>query len=270
MLKEGDKTPVYAVVAPSLATQVPSVGKAVTALKQLGFAKVFEAALGADMVSDAEAKELAEKGFLTSSCCPTFVSFIKKNFPAFKENISHNLSPMATVSKFIKEAEPSCKIIFIGPCIAKKKEIQLDSVKPYVDLTLTFEEIQAIVDAKGIAPLTELEETPLDQASFYGRIFARAGGLSDAVKQALSEQGSDFEVKPLAVDGLDGCRTALIRAKSPNRDFNFIEGMGCAGGCIGGPCCLTHEVRDKAEVDRYGHQASAPTIKDAIKGAKGV
>ena len=269
ILKDSDfskKYPVYAIVAPSIATQLQSVkiGQVVTALEKLGFAKVVEAALGADMVSYNEAKELEEKGFLTSSCCPTFVSFIKKNFPTLVDNISHNLSPMATIAKWIKEHNPECKIMFIGPCIAKKKEIQDERVKPIVDVSLTFEEMQAMFSAREI-DVPSLEEHQLDDASYYGRIFARAGGLTEAVKKALKEQGSSFEAKPISVDGLDNCRLALSKAKMPNRDFNFIEGMGCVGGCIGGPCCLTHELRDKTNVDKYGQEASAPSIEKAIE-----
>ena len=264
---EGSKKyPVYAIVAPSIASQFKGVtlGQVVSAIEKLGFRSVVEAALGADMVAYKEAAELAEKGFLTSSCCPTFVTFIKKYYPELADKISTNLSPMATIAKWIKEHNPNCKIMFIGPCIAKKQEIKDEKVSKYVDVTLTFEELQAMIDAKEI-DLKSLEESPLDNASYYGRIFARAGGLTDAVKEALKEQNSDFEAKPIAVDGLENCRLALIKAKGGNIDFNFIEGMGCIGGCIGGPCCLTHEVRDKMEVDKYGHESKEKTIQDAIK-----
>ena len=113
---------VYAVVAPSISSQFTyaKLGQVITGLKELGFHTVIEAALGADMVAQAESKELAEKGFLTSSCCPAFVDFIEKNYPSLVANISHNLSPMATIAKYIKEHEAPCKIVFIGPCTAKK------------------------------------------------------------------------------------------------------------------------------------------------------
>ena len=269
ILKDSDfsnKYPVYAIVAPSIATQYKGVklGQVVAAIQRLGFRSVVEAALGADMVSYSEAKELEEKGFLTSSCCPTFVSFIKKYYPELTDKISHNLSPMATIAKWIKEHNPNCKIMFIGPCISKKQEIKDPRVSPYVDVTLTFEELQAMIDAREI-DVSSLEESPLDNASYYGRIFARAGGLTDAVKEALKEQGSTFEAKPISVDGLENCRLALIKAKGGNVDFNFIEGMGCIGGCIGGPACLSHELRDKMEVDKYGHESKETTITDSIK-----
>lgn len=268
LIKESDfskKFPIYAVVAPSIAAQTRdySLGQLVTAIKQLGFKDVVEAALGADMVAYSEAKELEEKGFLTSSCCPAFVSYIEKYFPQLKDNISHNLSPMATIGKWIKDHNENAKVIFIGPCVAKKKEIYRDEVKGIIDYTLTFEELQALIDARDI-DANSLEESPLDNASYYGRIFARSGGLSDAVKQALIEQNSSFEVKPLALDGIDNCKLGLLKAKSPTRDFNFIEGMACCNGCIGGPCMLTHELRNKADVDKYGRSAKESTINGSI------
>ena len=144
------------------------------------------------MVAQAESKELAEKGFLTSSCCPAFVQYIKSAFPQMLEYVSHNLSPMATLAKYIKNAEATAKVVFIGPCTAKKAEAQLDTVKPYVDAVLTFEELQALLDSKDI-DITTLAEDVLDNASYFGRIFARSGGLSDAVVQGLKEQGlEDF------------------------------------------------------------------------------
>ncbi len=268
LIKESDfskKFPIYAVVAPSIAAQTRdySLGQLVTAIKQLGFKDVVEAALGADMVAYSEAKELEEKGFLTSSCCPAFVSYIEKYFPQLKDNISHNLSPMATIGKWIKDHNENAKVIFIGPCVAKKKEIYRDEVKGIIDYTLTFEELQALIDARDI-DANSLEESPLDNASYYGRIFARSGGLSDAVRQALIEQNSSFEVKPLALDGIDNCKLGLLKAKSPTRDFNFIEGMACCNGCIGGPCMLTHELRNKADVDKYGRSAKESTINGSI------
>ena len=129
-----EKYKVYAVVAPSISSQFnyAKLGQVITALKKLGFYTVVEAALGADMVAHTESLELVEKGFLTSSCCPAFVTYIKNEFPNLVQHISHNLSPMATIAKYLKENDPTCKVIFIGPCTAKKKEIQQEEVKKYV------------------------------------------------------------------------------------------------------------------------------------------
>lgn len=215
------------------------------------------------MVAYDEAKELEEKGFLTSSCCPAFVSYIEKYFPQLKEHISSNLSPMATIAKWIKEHNKDARVVFVGPCVAKKMEILRPEVKHYVDYTLTFEELQALIDSRDI-DIHSLEESPLDNASYFGRIFARSGGLSDAVKEALKEQNSTFEVKPLALDGIDNCKLGLLKAKSPTKDFNFIEGMACCSGCIGGPCMLTHELRNKADVDKYGKSAKENSIAGSI------
>ncbi len=256
---------VYAVVAPSISSQFTyaKLGQVIAGLKNLGFFTVVEAALGADMVAHAESRELYEKGFLTSSCCPAFVSYIKSSFPSLLPLVSHNLSPMATLAKYIKETDKNAKIVFIGPCTAKKAEAQLETVKPYIDAVLTFEELQALFDSKNI-DITQLGEDVLDNASYFGRIFARSGGLSDAVKQGLNEQKLDFDLKAVACDGIEECRVALLKKSKNVLDANFIEGMACVGGCIGGAGCLTHGEKNKSEVDKYGKQALEKNISDAI------
>ena len=223
---------------------------------------VIEAALGADMVAQAESKELAEKGFLTSSCCPAFVQYVKSAFPALLPYVSHNLSPMAILAKYIKGTDPTAKVVFIGPCTAKKAEAQLDSVKPYIDSVMTFEELQALYDSCDI-DITSLDEDVLDNASFYGRIFARSGGLSDAVAQGLKEQNIEFDLKAIPCDGIEECRMALLKKQKNVLDANFIEGMACIGGCIGGAGCLTHGEKNRAQVDVYGREEFEKTISEA-------
>ncbi len=266
----GENYKLYAVIAPAISSQFKhaKLGQVISGIKALGFTGIVEAALGADMVAYSESRELAERGFLTSSCCPAFVSYIEKSFPELREYISHNLSPMATVSKHIKEKDPTAKVVFIGPCTAKKGEIQKDTVKGYVDAVLTFEELQALLDSRDIE-ITELPEDTLDDASYFGRIFARSGGLTDAVAEALKEQGlSGFEFKPIACDGIEACRVALLRKAKNILDANFVEGMVCSGGCIGGAGCLTHGEKNKADVDKYGRAANDKTIEEAIKNLK--
>ena len=263
---EGNKNyKVYAVVAPSISSQFnyAKLGQVISGLKELGFYTVVEAALGADMVAMEESKELAEKGFLTSSCCPAFVSYVKSAFPELTEHISHNMSPMAALGKYIKETSEGAKVVFIGPCTAKKAEAQLDSVKPHVDSVLTFEELQALFDSRDI-DITTLGEDVLDNASYFGRIFARSGGLSDAVAQAMKEQNIEFDLKPEVCDGIEACRMALLTKSKYVLNANFIEGMACVGGCIGGAGCLTHGEKNKAEVDKYGREAMEKTISDAV------
>lgn len=265
------KYKLYAVVAPSISSQFTyaKLGQVISGIKQLGFHAVVEAALGADMVAYAESKELTEKGFLTSSCCPAFVDYVHKNFPALIDNISHNLSPAATIAKYIKETTPDAKIVFIGPCTAKKAEYSKEELRQYIDSTITFEELQALLDGKDI-DITTLDEDVLDNASYYGRIFARSGGLSDAVAQALKEQelDKDFELKAVACDGIEQCRMALLKASKNVLQGNFIEGMACVGGCIGGAGCLTHGEKNKTEVDKYGNEAMEKTITDALSQLK--
>ena len=105
----------------------------------------------------------------------------------------------------------------------------------------------------------------LDNASYFGRIFARSGGLSDAVAEAFKEQSITFDLKPCACDGIEECKLALLKKSKNLLDANFIEGMACIGGCIGGAGCLTHGEKNKAQVDKYGKEALEKTITDAIR-----
>ena len=260
------KYKVYALVAPAIGSQMnyAKLGQVITGIRELGFHAVVEVALGADMVALSESKELTEKGFLASSCCPAFVRYIKTAFPALAPYISHNQSPMAVLARYIKEHDPDTKTVFIGPCTAKKAEAQLETVKPWVDAAITFEELQALLDSRDI-DLTALEEAELDNASYFGRIFARSGGLSDAVAEALKEQHlDDFALKACACDGIEECKAALMRKSRNALDANFIEGMACVSGCIGGAGNLTHGEKNKAAVDKYGHEALEKTIRDAV------
>ncbi len=268
--EENKKYKVYAIVAPSIASQFTYVklGQVVQGLKELGFHSVVEVALGADKVADLETKELVEKGFLTSSCCPAFVDYIDKHYPEFKKDVSHNLSPAALLGQYIKSNDETAKVVFIGPCTAKKMEMNRPDAVGTMDTVMTFEELQALFDSKDIN-LNDLEEEVLDNASYFGRIFARGGGLTDAVKQAIIEnEVEDFEFRPYVCDGLDEIKMALLKL-SKNIDIgNFIEGMACKGGCINGAGCIVHGNRNKAQIDKYGKLAMEKTIKEAISVLK--
>ena len=263
------KYKVYAIVAPSISSQFTyaKLGQVIKGLKELGFYTVIEAALGADMVAQAESKELAEKGFLTSSCCPAFVQYIKSAFPKLLPLVSHNPSPMVALAQYLKSTDETAKVVFIGPCTAKKAEAQLEHAKPFVDVVLTFEELQALYDSKDV-DITTLGEDVLDNASYFGRIFARSGGLCDAVAQSLKEQNIDFKVNPAICDGIEECRMALLKKSKNALPNNFIEGMACVGGCIGGAGCLTHGEKNKKQVDDYGREALEKTITDAVSVLK--
>ncbi len=264
MLKDKplDDKRIFAIVAPSIASQFTyaSLPQVITGIKMLGVDDVVEAALGADYAAMEEAMELSEKGVLTSSCCPSFVAYVKKHFPSLEDYVSHNPSPMAIVADFIRELHPDAGILFVGPCVSKKRE----ATNTEVDHVLTFEELQSLIDAFEIE-LPRLRGSTLDNASFYGRIFARSGGLSDAIREAMEEQDIDFDFKPVACNGIKEAKGALLKLKAGRLNGNFIEGMACEGGCIGGPCCLSHGPKNAKEVDNYGKEAHEKTIREAVR-----
>lgn len=260
---------VYAMIAPAIASQFKyaKFGQVLKAIKLLGFTHVEEVASGADVVSAKEAEELVEKGFLTSSCCPAFVSYIEKNFPTLIGHISTNLSPAGTIAKIIKQKDPTAKTVFIGPCTAKKREFQREEYSGLVDSVITFEELQALIDSKNI-DVTALEEESINNASYYGRVFARSGGLTEAVQEAVLESGSSFELKSIACNGIEECKIALLKASKGVLPYNFIEGMVCKGGCVGGAGCLNHDVQNAKKVDDYAREAGEKTIRESVNNTK--
>ena len=271
--KEDKNIHVYAVVAPAISSQFThaKLGQVVSGIKKMGFKDVIEVALGADMVAQNETSEFAETiqelKTMTSSCCPAFVSYIKKNFPELGKHVSSTVSPMIAISKLIKNTDPLAKVVFIGPCTAKKMEINEEDLKGITDYVLTFEELQAMLDAYDIN-LEECEDLPLNNASFYGRIFARSGGLTEAVKHLVQARNIPIEFKPISCDGLIECDKALKLLKFNRLEGNFIEGMACAGGCIGGAASLNHGPKDKNQVDKYGKLALEQNVSDALRVMK--
>ncbi len=261
------KRPIFAIVAPSIAAQFNglTVNQIVEGIMKLGFTHVVEAAIGADAVTIGETKELVEKKLLTSSCCPAFVGYILKFYPELKDKISHSLSPMAQTGKIIKEKYPDALTVFIGPCTAKKDERSKPEVRPYVDYVLTFVELRAMFAARDIE-VEKLTGIPLDNASCFGRNYARSGGLTDAVVQALKELNiKDFQLSPLACSGMRECIKALENLSLGTSKANFIEGMACDGGCICGPESLNHNPAvGKAYIQSHARASKSKTISDSI------
>jgi [FeFe] hydrogenase (group B1/B3) len=196
---------VYAIVAPSIVGQFDyvDVEQLITGIKQLGFNRVVEAALGADAILQEEANEWLKDGILTSSCCPSFKFFVKIKFPDLVKYISKSNSPMVETGKIIKQNDPNAKVIFIGPCASKKTEFQLPHAKPYIDCVLSFEELQALFDAREIH-LHGIAATKLNDASFYGRIFAKSGGITEGVKNLAQKAGAK-NFNPIAMNGIKDC-----------------------------------------------------------------
>ena len=273
LLKESEnntKYKVYAVVAPAISSQFTNarIEQVITGIEKIGFYHAVEAALGADIVSYHEAHEFAETieemKWKTTSCCPAFVDYVSKKFPELMDHVSKTVSPMVATARLIKSLDEDAKIVFIGPCTAKKMEIKKDDIKDAVDLVITFEELQAMLDAMNIE-LEKCEDSVLDNASFYGRLFARSGGVSEAVKQVVGHEKFNVEFKPVVADGLDACTKILRLAKAGKLDGNFIEGMACKCGCIGGAASLSHGPKDVTQVDKYSALSKEKNSIDAIR-----
>ena len=172
---------------------------------------------------------------MTTSCCPAFISLLKRHFPQqYAENKSDTVSPMVAVSRYLKSLDPDCVTVFIGPCIAKKRETLSENVKNSADYALTYGEIVAMLDAKGIE-IVPVEED-YQESSIYGKCFASSGGVANAVLEVMKELGEDTEgIKLLRCAGGDECKKAMMLLKAGKLDADFVEGMICPGGCVGGP-----------------------------------
>ena len=255
-IRNGDK--VVAAVAPAIAGQFgPKVspGKMKAALLQLGFKDVFEVAVGADVGCIAEAhhyvKEVTtgEIPFLFTSCCPAWAVLVKKQFPDLAPRVSEELTPMVATARSIKVNHPDVRVVFIGPCAAKKLEASRRTVRSYVDFVITFEELAGMFDAKGIN-LEEIEELPVHiEATGAGRGYACAGGVAGAIEKCIREYYPEAEVKIQHAEGLNDCKKVLMLAKAGKLNGYMIEGMGCPGGCVAGVGTLIPPERAKAAVD---------------------
>ncbi len=259
---------VYAMLAPAIASQIDyaSMGQIVSALKILGFYRVTEAAVGADICLHKEAEEWKEHGIMTTSCCPAFVSFIEKNYPTLAKYVSSSLSPMVEAAKVIKRNDPTAKVVFIGPCSAKKMEFKLEKTGGAIDCVLSFEEMIAYIDALEI-DMARLEEAPLDDASYYGRIFAKSGGIKEGVV-AVAKQAGIEGINPVSMNGLEECKRELALLKANRSTYNFFEGMACEGGCIGGALNLHRDPKGMRLLDKFNASATKKDISTSVEKYK--
>ncbi|AGB40840.1 iron only hydrogenase large subunit [Halobacteroides halobius DSM 5150] len=272
-LLKDETTPVYATVAPSIVGQFGddiTMGQLRTALKMLGFKDMIEVALFADMLTIKEAFEFNDlvnkQGdfFLTSCCCPVWIGLVENNYPQLFEHMSPALSPMVASGRVLKELYPEAKVVFIGPCIAKKSEAKEEEFREDIDFVLTFNELEEIFKAIDI-DFNQLPGDEKDQASFAGRVYARTGGVSFSVKTVVNRIAPRRLIKFNAkkVDGVGKCKEILeTLTQEEEIDANFIEGMGCEGGCVGGP--RTNIEVDKATnmVNEYGEDSLIMTPFD--------
>ena len=237
------KGPVIAELAPAVIGQFGDdvrLWKIKAALKEIGFADVYEVALGADIGAITEARhyvnevKTGELPFLLTSCCPAWSMLAKRTLPDMAETVSSALTPMVATARTIKRRHPDCKIVFVGPCAAKKLEASRTSVRSDVDFVITFEELDAIFTAKGIDMETYDCEEPIHDATGTGRGYAVAGGVANAIENCINEYYPDTEVYIEHAEGLADCQKMLLLAKAGKKDGCMIEGMGCPGGCVAG------------------------------------
>ena len=239
------------------------------ALKKVGFADMVEVGLGGDMTAAYEAREWIEAKHegrkMTTSCCPAFISMLRHHFPKqYEENKSTTVSPMVAVSRYLKSQDPDCVTVFIGPCIAKKGETLNEFIVDNADYALTFGEMVALLDSRNVE-IVPVEE-PYQESSLYGKRFAGSGGVAAAVLEAMQEMGEDVSsIKLLKCAGGDECRKALMMLRAGKLDADFIEGMICPGGCVGGPS--KHQVETVVEQNRKNllAQADDRRILDNLK-----
>ncbi len=259
--------PVYASVAPAFAGQFgPAVtpGRLRMALLKLGFTEVVETALYADLITMKECFEYdehvrSEQDFLiTSCCCPVWIKLIENRFPELLAHISPSVSPMVASARVIKAFEPNARVVFIGPCVAKKSEAVLPELKGAVDFVLTFQELKAIFEATEVDPAEQPDEENA-QASWGGRVYGRTGGVSAAVAATLAKliprRAEKFAARQ--VDGIPDCQKLLEELKGGDFAANFVEGMACKGGCVGGPGRILAPEEGTRQVNAYSDVAAS-------------
>ncbi|MDD3340370.1 MAG: 4Fe-4S dicluster domain-containing protein [Lachnospiraceae bacterium] len=257
-LKEEKK--IIAVVAPAFVGQFgPNVNARIfkAALEELGFHSVYEVALGADIGAVAEAHHYASKvstgelPFLLTSCCPSWSMLAKKYFPDIIDSISQELTPMVATARKVKQEHPDAKVVFVGPCAAKKLEAARRSVRSDVDFVITFEELQGMFDAKKIDLDTFKGESSLHDATGAGRGYAVAGGVASAIEECLKEYYPDVPIHIEHAEGLADCKKILAMAKAGKMNGCLIEGMGCPGGCMAGAGTNIPLSKAQAELKKY-------------------
>ncbi|MBR5529402.1 MAG: 4Fe-4S dicluster domain-containing protein [Oscillospiraceae bacterium] len=267
---QGDK--VIAIVAPAFIGQFgkhSTPGKFIAAMKKLGFARIVEVAVGADMCTIEEARDFMEKvpekqDYMATSCCPAWHSMIYKLYPSEAKNISMTLTPMVYTARLMKQKYPGCKVVFVGPCAAKKLEAIRADIRSDVDFVLTFEELQGMFEAKEINFETIEPMYDLNEGSAAGRGFAVSGGVAGAVENMIHKENPDMEVKTARAEGLRDCRKLMAMAKAGKYNGYLLEGMACPGGCVAGAGTLLPVELATKVVGRYQTEAN---VEDPTQSA---
>lgn len=259
----------YAMVAPAFLGQFSeevSPGKLRSAFRALGFDGMIEVALFADILTLKEALEfdrnITKDGDyqLTSCCCPIWIAMIRKIYHELMPHVPGAVSPMVACGRVIKQLHPGALTVFIGPCIAKKSEAREPDIADAVDYVLTFQELRDIFDAAGIDPSAQ-PESEKDHSSRAGRIYARTGGVSEAVQLTVDKLNPkrSIELKAMQADSVPACRAMIEALRKGEAQANFFEGMGCKGGCVGGPKSILPTEQGRENVEAYGRAALSAT-----------
>lgn len=267
-MMSGEK--VVAEIAPSFVGQfgpLATPAKVVKGLKLLGFSDVIEVSLGADISSIHEAEVFAEnvpekQPYLGTSCCPAWAMMAEKFFPDQFKNISSSHTPMVAAAKKVKEKQPDAKVVFIGPCIAKKIEALDETVQPYIDFVITFEELIAMLVAKEIDLSLLDDDAEINDSSSRGRAYANCGGVAEAISSNIRKLHPEKEVLVDRADSLADCRKMLTIAKAGKRNGYLLEGMACPGGCVGGPGTLLPTKQATVKVQEFAKKSPYPTALD--------
>ena len=194
---------------------------------------------------------------------PMWIAMIRRIYHQLIPHVPAAVSPMIACARTIKTLYPEAKTVFIGPCIAKKSEAKEPDLAGDVDYVLTFQEVRDIFDFARIDP-AQLPEDERDHSSRAGRIYARAGGVSEAVTETVRRlyPHRAIAVRAQKADGVPACKKMINDLLEEKTDANFFEGMGCIGGCVGGPKALIDREAGRENVNQYGDQATYPTPID--------
>ena len=238
-----------------------------TALKELGFADVYETAIGADLGCMAEAEhyvnEVAsgKQSFALTSCCPSWSVMAKHLFPETIDKISNALTPMVATARIIKQEHPDASVVFIGPCASKKLEASRRTIRSDVAFVITFEELTGMFEAKGIL-LDEIQAMDeMQDATGAGRGYGVAGGVAGAIEECIKTYYPGTELKIEHAEGLTECKKMLLLAKAGKKNGCLIEGMACPGGCVAGGGTNITIAQAAKEVAKFKAQA-----KEAVPG----
>lgn len=230
-------------------------GQIVGALRQLGFSEVRETAEGAALVTREYQRLLREgkqKNIITT-CCPSVNDLVEKYYPELTDQLAPVVSPMIAHGRLIKKMYgPQTKVVFLGPCIAKKQEAIGDlRVSGAVDAILTFEELEQWMREEQII-LSECEELPMANLDCgVNRLYPVSGGVLQSVMLESSEEQNIYH--KLYVDGLENCIEMLESLRRGELDYCFIEANVCDGGCVKGPASGNWNVsfvKAKVEMER--------------------